>query len=69
MIIKPIPTIDFNKCSPERCNHGICMICDACHHKAFFQEKPYDLPMHIASMCAGCGSCITACPFKAIRMV
>ena len=69
MIIYSIPTIDFNKCHPERCDHGICVAGGACPHKVFFQEQPYDFPMHIAAMCVGCGSCSSACPFKAIRMV
>jgi Fe-S-cluster-containing hydrogenase component 2 len=69
MIINPIPTIDFNKCHPEGCDHGICIAGDACPHKAFFQEQPYDFPMYNASMCVGCGSCSAACPLKAIRMV
>jgi len=69
MIIKPIPTIDFNKCHPERCNQGICVAGYACPHNAFFQEQPYDFPMYDASMCVGCGACSTACPSKAIRMI
>jgi translation initiation factor RLI1 len=69
MIIKRIPVIDFNKCFPERCHRGICIAGYACPHKVFFQEKPYDFPMHNASMCIGCGSCSDACPLKAIRMV
>jgi len=69
MIIKPVPTIDFNKCNPERCDHGICIANHACPHKAFVQEQPYGLPMHNASMCEGCGCCSAACPLKAIRMI
>lgn len=69
MIIKRIPTIDFDKCHPERCNHGICIAGGACPRKAFFQEEPYDFPMHIACMCVGCGSCSAACPLRAIRVI
>jgi Fe-S-cluster-containing hydrogenase component 2 len=69
MLIMPVPSIDFNECHPERCDHGICAAGQACPHKAFFQESPYDFPMHNASMCVGCGSCSAACPFKAIRML
>jgi len=27
MLIKPVPSIDFDKCHPERCDHGICIAC------------------------------------------
>jgi len=69
MLITPVPSIAFNECHPERCDHGICAAGHACPHRAFFQEQPYDFPMHNASMCVGCGSCSAACPLKAIRMV
>jgi Fe-S-cluster-containing hydrogenase component 2 len=69
MLIKPVPSIDFDKCHPERCDHGICIAGEACPHKAFSQEEPYDFPMHDTSMCVGCGMCCAACPLKAIRMV
>lgn len=69
MIIKRIPTIDFDGCHPERCNHGICIARGACPHKALFQEEPYGFPMHVACMCVGCGSCSAACPLRAIRMI
>jgi Fe-S-cluster-containing hydrogenase component 2 len=62
-----IPRIDFDKGHPER--YGICTAGGACPHKAFFQEGPYDFPMHIARMCVGYGSCKMACPLSAIRMV
>jgi NAD-dependent dihydropyrimidine dehydrogenase PreA subunit len=69
MRITPVPSIDFNKCQPARCTGGICVAIHACPHKAFVQEQPYDFPLHDASMCTGCGSCVSACPVKAIRMV
>jgi NAD-dependent dihydropyrimidine dehydrogenase PreA subunit len=69
MIAKPIPTIDFKKCHPDECENGICVAGDACPHRVFIQEIPYGFPMHIASMCVGCGLCMTACPLRAIRMI
>ncbi|MFP3898483.1 MAG: 4Fe-4S binding protein [Dehalococcoidia bacterium] len=69
MLMKRVPSIDFHKCHPQRCHGGICAAIDACPHRAFTQEQPYDFPMHIAAMCVGCGSCATACGLKAIRMI
>ncbi|RLB06721.1 MAG: hypothetical protein DRG50_04900 [Deltaproteobacteria bacterium] len=69
MFVKPVPSIDFNQCQPWRCEGGICAAARACPHKAFLQEKPYDFPLHDTSMCAGCGSCTSACPIRAIRML
>jgi Fe-S-cluster-containing hydrogenase component 2 len=69
LIVDPIPTIDFEKCLPEKCEHGICKAIGACSHKAFIQEEPYEFPMHIASSCTGCRACEAACPLKAIRTV
>lgn len=69
MVINPIPTIDFGKCHPERCDHGICIASSACPHRVFIQEEPCEFPMHIAAMCTGCGLCSSACPLSAIRMM
>jgi Fe-S-cluster-containing hydrogenase component 2 len=69
MLVKPVPSIDFSKCHPTMCDHGICAARHACPHKAFIQERPYGFPMHDASMCVGCGSCAGACPLRAIRMI
>ena len=68
-IIQPVPSTGFNKCYPERCAHSICAAGDACLHKAFFREQPYDFPMHNAPMCVACGSCSTTFPLKSIRMI
>ena len=67
MIVKPIPTVNFSRCHPEKCDHGICAADDACPHNAFVQEQPYYFPMHDASMCVGCGLCVEACQFGAVK--
>ena len=53
MIVHPVPSIDYNECHPERCDHGICAVINACPRKAFFQEEPYNFPMHLAYRCTG----------------
>jgi len=69
MLVRAVPSVDFCRCHPERCEHGICIAGSACPHKAFVQEDPFDFPMLNTSMCIGCGSCSAACPLRAIRML
>ncbi|MCK4221487.1 MAG: 4Fe-4S binding protein [Dehalococcoidia bacterium] len=69
MLIRHVPTIDFNRCDPGNCDKGICAAAGACPHRVFMQEKPYDFPMHYVARCQGCGLCSSACPLEAIRMV
>jgi Fe-S-cluster-containing hydrogenase component 2 len=68
-MIRPVPTIDFTKCRPGNCKNGVCTAGKACTHNAFYQECPYDFPMHIADRCMGCRQCSDACPLRAIRVI
>ena len=69
MLIRPLLTIDFNKCDPGNCDKGICAAAGACPHRVFMQEEPYGFPMHYVARCRCCGLCIAACPLQAIRIV
>ncbi len=64
-------TIDFTLCDPQRHDpeNGICLGVEACKHKLLEQEGPFEGPMLIsASMCVGCGDCVTVCPCGAISI-
>jgi translation initiation factor RLI1 len=61
--------VNYNKCHPEECEHGICAAAVACSRKLLTQEAPYETPMTDPSPCKGCGDCILACPLKAIEII
>jgi translation initiation factor RLI1 len=69
MLIRPLLTIDFDKCTPGNCHRGVCAAAGACPHRVFIQEEPYSFPMHHVARCRSCGLCICACPLQAIRIV
>lgn len=54
--------VNYNKCSPEKCQSGICPAALACERKLMKQESPYDIPMTDPAACR-------ACPLKAIEIV
>ena len=61
--------VDFERCAPRQCDGagGVCTAVGACTHRVLEQEDPFESPMLLsATMCVGCGDCVTACPFGAI---
>ncbi|MFP3974809.1 MAG: 4Fe-4S binding protein [Chloroflexota bacterium] len=66
---KPKAMVDFNKCHPERCDHGLCVAVDACQLHVLQQEAPYEPPMPNPNLCKGCGDCVRACPLKAMVLM
>ena len=66
---KQVVLVDYRKCQPEKCDDGICLAALACPNKVLKQEAPYEMPNPSPSMCVGCGTCVQACPLKAILMM
>ena len=60
--------IDFNKCSPDGCDNGLCLAVQACQRKLLAQEKVYEIPMPDPVLCRGCGDCVRACPSGAVKI-
>ena len=58
--------IDYKKCHPDQCDHGVCAAVAACKYKLLKQEAPNEIPMTNPFTCKGCGDCVRACPLKAI---
>jgi len=57
--------IDFMACAA-------CRNCDAaetCERHAIIREEHDEPPFVLQPKCKGCGDCVVACPFKAIRLV
>lgn len=66
----PTAMIDYQKCSPEKCDSGVCAAMLECPKKVLRQEAPYEFPFsHPSHFCKGCGICVQACLFTAIRIV
>ena len=68
---KPVAMIKYDKCNPEKCNldGGICDAELVCTRNILKQEEPFESPMlYPADMCQGCGDCVAACPFDAIKL-
>jgi len=66
----PVAMIDYQKCSPERCDNGVCAAMLECPNKVLRQEAPYEFPFsHPSRFCQGCAKCVQACPFEAIHIV
>ena len=67
---KRVAILDYHKCHPAQCNHGICLATLACEHGSLMQEDFYEAPeRNPAKWCHGCAKCIQACPFQAIYML
>ncbi len=71
--IHETPTPAFRVEVSEGKKFVICLHCknarciDACEPKALYRED-LDSPVRVDNeLCSGCKSCITACPFKAIK--
>jgi translation initiation factor RLI1 len=65
---KPQAVVDYKICCPKKCKDGVCVAAKECKHKVLKQDEPGEGPYQLG-MCQGCGTCVTACPFKAIRLL
>lgn len=61
--------VDYNKCHPDSCDHGVCAAALACDLKLLQQDAPYSIPMSSPSSCRACGDCVRACPAKAVQLI
>ncbi len=67
---KRIAVIDYSKCHPDKCDHGVCAAAMQCEYGNLVQSDIYGEPeVNPAKWCRGCTKCVQACPFKAIRMM
>jgi translation initiation factor RLI1 len=66
---KKVALVDFRRCHPESCDHGVCVAVPACPSKLLKQEEPYSPPMTEPFACRACGECTRACPRQAIKIV
>ena len=66
---KKMALIDYQDCTPEACERGICAAVTACPKKLLRQEDAYEMPDPYPSMCLGCGLCVKACPKKAVVLI
>ncbi len=58
----------FDKCQPGSCDGGVCAAAAACPHKLIKQEAPRETPELDPFLCRGCGTCVLACPNKALMI-
>jgi translation initiation factor RLI1 len=65
---KPKAVVDYKVCAPARCGSGKCPAVVACEQKVLVQDAPGE-PPYAFKQCVGCGSCVTACPLQAIRLL
>jgi len=63
----PVVVIDYTKCQPNKCSHGICAASAECPNKVLRQEAAYEFPFsHPSRFRRGCAKWGQACPSKAI---
>ncbi len=65
---KPTAVIIWDKCKPEEHEGGKCLAIAACPQRILKQEAPGEPPIPLG-YCKGCGTCVTACPFDAIKLL
>jgi len=65
---KPKAVIDYQECTPERCEGGICQASLFCKHRVIWQEEIYQPPIVFSEKCLSCRDCLEACPQSAIRI-
>lgn len=69
--MRKFASIDFSVCNPKihDCENGLCAAAYACGHRLLEQEEPFESPILLsATMCVGCGECVSACPLHAITV-
>ena len=65
---KPQAAVDYQLCDPEACGNPHCPEVEACEKKVLVQDEPGE-PPYAFGMCLACGTCVEACPRKAIKLV
>jgi len=66
---KATAVVIFERCKPDQCSKdGRCPALKECEFKVLKQESPGEPPYQFG-LCKGCGSCVTACPLEAIKLI
>jgi len=67
---KKVAVVDYARCHPERCDHGVCLAVLECVYGSLVQEGPFQaLEINPAKWCRGCADCVRACPMTGIQML
>jgi translation initiation factor RLI1 len=61
--------LDFNKSRPDKCGDGVCKATLECPLHRIGQEGLYEIPMTDPFSCKGCGTCVLACPLRALAVI
>jgi translation initiation factor RLI1 len=65
---KAVAAIIWDKCKPMEHEDGVCVAAQACPQRVLKQEAKGEPPIPLG-LCRGCGTCVTACPFQAIKLI
>ena len=67
---KAVAAVDYHRCYPEQCDHGVCLAVLDCEYGTLIQPSLYEAPeINPAKWCHGCAKCVQACPQQAVRML
>ncbi len=61
--------LNYQRCNPAYCDHGICIAAAACPLKLIAQEEAFAIPMANPALCKGCAKCVNACPLRALELI